>query len=165
MATITLKGNPIQTIGTIPKVGSTAPDFKLVKNDLSEVSLSDYSGKRKVLNIFPSIDTPICATSVKNFNETAASLKNTVVLCIAKDLPFALKRFCGAENIKNVESLSAFRSNFAKDYQVEITEGPLVGLCSRVILVLDENNKVIYNEQVPEIGQEPNYQKALDALK
>jgi len=159
MATITLRGNPIETSGTLPAVGASAPDFKLLKQDLSRTSLKDFPGK-KVLNIFPSIDTPVCATSVRKFNELA-SKKGVAVLCIAEDLPFALKRFCGAENLDKVTPLSAFRSSFGKDYGVEITSGPLSGLTSRAIVVLDENDKVIYTEQVPEIGQEPNYEAAL----
>lgn len=164
MAKITFKGNPINTSGDLPKVGSAAKDFKLVKTDLSEVSLASYAGKKKVLNIFPSIDTATCATSVRQFNSKAADLKNTVVLCVSADLPFAQKRFCGAEGITNVDATSTFRSSFAKDYGLELLESPLKGLCSRAVLVLDENNKVIYAEQVPEIGSEPNYDKALASL-
>jgi thiol peroxidase len=162
MATITLKGNPIETSGSLPAVGQSAPDFKLLKQDLTRVSLKDFPGK-KVLNIFPSIDTPVCAASVRKFNEHA-SKKGVTVLCISEDLPFALKRFCGAENLDKVTSLSAFRSTFSKDYGLEIMSGPLSGLSSRSIVVLDENNKVIYNEQVPEIAQEPNYDAALAKL-
>lgn len=164
MASITFKGNPIQTSGNLPEVGSQGPDFKLVKSDLSEASLADYAGKKKILNIFPSLDTGICAISVRKFNEKAAGLNNTAVLCISADLPFAQNRFCGAEGIKNVETLSCFRSSFAEDYGLKMTEGPLVGLCSRALVVLDENNKVVYTEQVPEIAQEPGYDKALGAL-
>jgi len=162
MATITLKGNPIETSGSLPAVGQSAPDFKLLKQDLTRVSLKDFPGK-KVLNIFPSIDTPVCAASVRKFNELA-SKKGVTVLCIAEDLPFALKRFCGAENLDKVTPLSAFRSTFSKDYGLEIMSGPLSGLSSRSIIVLDENNKVLYNEQVPEIAQEPNYDAALAQL-
>ena len=165
MAKITLKGNSIKTLGELPKVGSKAPDFQLIRNDLSEVTLKDFSGKRKILSIFPSIDTPVCATSVKKFNEVVSKLGNAVVLNISMDLPFAHKRFCGAEGIKGVETLSAFRSNFGKDYQIQITESGMKGLFGRAILVLDENNKVLYCELVPEIAQEPNYDKALEALK
>lgn len=165
MANITLKGNPIHTSGNLPKVGSKAPDFTLVRNDLSEVSLKDFSGKKKILSIFPSIDTPVCATSVKKFNEIASQIGNTVVLNISMDLPFAHKRFCGAEGIKGVETLSCFRSSFAKDYHVELTDSAMVGLCARAILVLDEKNKILYSELVPEIAQEPNYDKALNAVK
>ncbi|MFM8313862.1 MAG: thiol peroxidase [Deltaproteobacteria bacterium] len=165
MSQVTLKGNPFNTIGNLPKVGSTAPDFKLTKSDLSEATLNSYAGKRKVLNIFPSVDTPTCATSVRKFNERAAALKNTVVLCISADLPFAQKRFCAAEGIANVESLSTFRSHFSKDYQLEMADSPLKGLCSRAVIVLDENNKILHAEQVSEIANEPNYESALAALK
>lgn len=165
MATITLKGNTIHTVGELPKTGSKAPDFKLVKTDLSEVSLATYKGKRKVLNVFPSVDTPTCATSVRTFNKEAADLPNTTVINVSFDLPFALKRFCGAEGINNVDSASCWRSTFAKDYGLTITEGPLTGLCSRAVVVLDENDNVLYSEQVPEIAQEPNYAKAIAALK
>lgn len=159
MATITLRGNPVETSGELPAVGSTAPDFSLLKQDLTRVSLKDFPGK-KVLNIFPSIDTPVCATSVRKFNQLVAD-KGVTVLAISEDLPFALKRFCGAEGIEKVVPLSAFRSSFGKDYGVELKTGPLAGLCSRAVVVLDENNKVVYAEQVPEIGQEPNYDAAL----
>ncbi len=165
MASITLKGNKISTLGTLPAVGSKAPDFKLVKTDLSDVTLETYKGKRKVLNIFPSVDTPTCATSVRKFNVEAASLPNTVVLCISADLPFALKRFCGAEGISNVDALSTFRGTFAKDYKLQISDSVLAGLCSRAVIILDENNKVLYTEQVPEISQEPDYTKAVQTLK
>jgi thiol peroxidase len=165
MATITLKGNQIHTSGNLPAKGSQAPAFKLIRNDLSEVTLDTYAGKKKVLNIFPSIDTPTCATSVRKFNQEAAQMANTAVLNISADLPFAQKRFCGAEGITNAESLSTFRSSFGKDYGLNIAEGPLAGLCSRAVIVLDEKNNVIYTEQVPEIGQEPNYTGALQAIK
>jgi len=165
MAQITFKGTPISTIGELPAKGSFAPDFTLVKQDLSETTLADYKGKRLVLNIFPSIDTGVCATSVRQFNEKAAALKNTVVLCVSMDLPFAQARFCGAEGIKNVVTASAFRSVFGDHYGVIIAEGPLVGLFSRAVVVLDEAGKVIYTEQVPEIAQEPDYDATLDALK
>jgi len=164
MASITLKGNVINTLGDLPAVGSKSAEFSLIRNDLSEVTLGDFSGKKKILNIFPSVDTPVCATSTKKFNEEVSKVDNIVVLCISADLPFAQKRFCGAEGIDKVETLSAFRSSFGKDYQVEIIDGPLKGLLSRAILVLDENNKVLYTEQVPEIAQEPNYEKALASL-
>lgn len=165
MASITLKGKPVQTCGTLPDVGKTAPDFTLVRTDLTEVSLSAYAGKRKVLNIFPSIDTPTCALSVRRFNQDAAELPDAVVLCISADLPFAHKRFCGAEGIANVEALSCFRSTFAKDYGVEIVDLPLKGLCSRAVVVLDEQNRVLYHEQVGEIANEPDYTRALAALR
>lgn len=164
MATITLKGNPIHTVGELPPVGVKAPGFQLTKVDLSQATLDQYAGKRKVLNIFPSVDTATCALSVRKFNEKAASLANTVVLCISADLPFAQKRFCGAEGIQNVEMLSTFRSSFAKEYGLQIADGPLAGLCSRSVIVLDENNKILATEQVAETAQEPNYEKALAAL-
>ena len=166
MAKITLKGNAIETIGELPAKASAAPDFTLVKTDLSEVSLSDYKGKKVVLNIFPSIDTPVCAASVRYFNKAAGESDNTVVLCISADLPFAHTRFCETDGLKNVESLSVFRSPaFGKDYGVTITTGPIAGLLSRAIVVIDGDGKVIHTEQVPEIAQEPNYDAALAALK
>ncbi|HAY39106.1 MAG TPA: thiol peroxidase [Desulfobacteraceae bacterium] len=165
MATITLKGTPIETIGDLPKVGEKAPAFTLTKRDLSETTLDDFDGKRIVLNIFPSIDTQVCATSVRRFNVEAAKLENSVVLCVSADLPFAHERFCGAEGIDDVLSLSSFRSEaFGKDYGVKITSGPLTGLMSRAVVIIDESVKVIYTEQVPEIVQEPNYEAALAAL-
>lgn len=165
MATVTLKGNALQTIGELPSIGSSAPDFQLTKNDLSTASLSDYKGKKVVLNIFPSIDTGTCAMSVRQFNKDAANFDNTTVLCVSKDLPFAQARFCGAEGIENVEMLSDFKSgNFGKAYQVSFTNGPLETLLSRSIVVLDENGKVTYTEQVPETVDEPNYKAALAAL-
>jgi thioredoxin-dependent peroxiredoxin len=165
MATITFKGTPIHTIGELPAKGSSAPDFALVKQDLSETVLADYKGKRLVLNIFPSIDTGVCAMSVRKFNEKAAALKNTVVLCVSMDLPFAQSRFCGAEGIKNVVPASSFRSAFGDHYGVTIADGPLAGLLSRAVVVVSETGKVLYTEQVPEIAQEPNYDAALAALK
>ncbi len=166
MAKISLQGNPINTIGELPKVGTQAPDFKLVAKDLSEKTLSDYKGKKLVLNIFPSLDTGTCAASVRRFNAEAAKMDNTVVLCISKDLPFAQARFCGAEGLDNVETLSDFRyGSFGKDYQLDIADGPLAALMSRVVVVVDEQGKVIYTEQVPEIVNEPNYEKAIESLK
>jgi thiol peroxidase len=166
MATITLKGNAIETIGTLPAQGATAPAFTLVKSDLSEVSLADYKGKKVVLNIFPSIDTSVCAASVRQFNKAAGEQADTVVLCISADLPFAAGRFCETEGLKNVETLSVFRSpDFGKNYGVTITTGPLAGLLSRAIVVIDRDGKVLHTEQVPEIVQEPNYQAALAVLK
>lgn len=165
MAEITLKGNKIHTKGNLPKVGDKVKDFKLVANDLSEVSLEKFAGKKKVLSIFPSVDTDTCAMSVRTFNKNVSELDNTVVINISKDLPFAQKRFCAAEGIKNVEVLSAFRSSFADDYELTITDGPLMGLCSRAIIVVDENNKVLYTEQVSEIANEPNYERILNSLK
>lgn len=166
MTKITLKGNPINTIGELPKVGSKAPNFRLVKNDLSIISLSDYLGSKIVLNIFPSLDTGVCAASVRRFNKEAASFSNTKVLCISRDLPFAQARFCGAEGIDKVETLSDFATGqFGKDYGLEIVDGPLANLHSRVVIVLDEKGIVKYSEQIPEITQEPDYTKALEVLK
>lgn len=165
MATITLGGNPIHTNGELPLKGSKAPDFQLVKTDLSTTTLSDYAGSKLVLNIFPSIDTGVCATSVRTFNQKASSLQNTKVLCISRDLPFAQKRFCGAEGIENVENLSDFKNgSFGVQYGLTITDGPLAGLHSRVVIVLDENGVVLHAEQVPDIAQEPNYDAALACL-
>ncbi len=164
MARITFKGSPVNTIGELPAKGNAAPDFTLVKQDLSDTSLSDYNGQKLVLNIFPSIDTGVCAASVRAFNEKAASLENTTVLCVSMDLPFALGRFCGAEGIENAVTASAFRSNFGDHYGVTIADGPLAGLLSRAVVVLDESGSVIYTEQVPEIAQEPEYEAALAAL-
>ena len=166
MANITLKGNAIQTIGNLPAKASAAPNFTLAKTDLSEVTLADYKGKKVVLNIFPSIDTPVCATSVRRFNKTAGELTDTVVLCISADLPFAHTRFCETDGLKNVESLSVFRNPaFGKDYGVTITTGPIAGLLSRAIVIIGTDGKVLYTEQVPEIAQEPDYDAALAALK
>lgn len=166
MAEITLKGNKIHTLGNLPIQGEEAPDFTLVKTDLSEGKLSDYKGKKVVLNIFPSLDTATCAASVRRFNAEASNLENTVVLCISKDLPFAQARFCGAEGLDNVITLSDFKTGqFGKKYQVEITDGPLEGLESRAVVIVDENGKVIYSQQVPEIVDEPDYESALAALK
>jgi thiol peroxidase len=165
MASITLGGNPINTSGELPAKGSKAPNFQLVKNDLSIASLSDFTGSKLVLNIFPSIDTGTCATSVRTFNAKASALTNTKVLCISRDLPFAQKRFCGAEGLEDVINLSDFKTgSFGKDYGLEIVDGPLAGLHSRAIVVLDENGTVIYTEQVSEIANEPNYELALAAL-
>lgn len=165
MASITLGGNPIHTSGELPKNGSKATDFNLIKTDLSPATLADFSGKRIVMNIFPSIDTGTCAQSVRTFNEQASKLENTTVLCISRDLPFAQKRFCGAEGLENVINLSDFKSGeFGKNYGLEMTDGPLSGLHSRVVIVLDENGTVIYAEQVGEIADEPNYEAALAVL-
>ena len=165
MATITLRGNAIQTNGDVPKAGTDAPGFRLVGGDLKDVSLHDFTGKRKVLNIFPSVDTPTCATSVRKFNEKASTLKDTVVLCISADLPFAQGRFCGAEGLKNVQNLSLMRGGaFAKDYGVLIENGPLAGLTARAVVVLDANNKVLHSELVGEIANEPNYDAAIKSL-
>jgi thiol peroxidase len=166
MATVTLKGNPIHTIGELPPVGSKAPNFKLVDGDLKDVSLESFQGKKKVLNIVPSLDTPVCATSTRKFNESASAHPNTTVLIVSSDLPFASKRFCTTEGLKNVVPLSLMRSrDFAKSYGVLITDGPLAGICARAVVVLDENDKVVYRQLVPEIGQEPDYAAALTALK
>ena len=165
MASITLGGNPIHTSGSLPETGSKATDFKLVKTDLSTTSLSDFLGKKVVLNIFPSVDTGTCAQSVRTFNEKASKLDNTTVLCISRDLPFAQKRFCGAEGLENVVNLSDFKSGaFGKNYGLEMTDGPLAGLHSRVVIVLDENGIILYAEQVGEIADEPNYEAALSVL-
>ncbi len=165
MATVTLKGSEIHTIGTLPEKGSTAPDFNLTRGDLTQARLNDYKGKKLVLNIFPSVDTGTCAQSVREFNKKAAGLENTRVLCISKDLPFAQSRFCGAEGIENVEMLSDFRDgNFGKAYGLTFTDGPLAPLLSRAVVVLDTNGKVCYTEQVPEIVDEPDYSAALEAL-
>jgi thiol peroxidase len=165
MASITLGGNPINTNGELPKVGAKAPSFTMTKNDLSIATLQDFEGSKLVLNIFPSIDTATCATSVRKFNEQASQLSNTKVLCISRDLPFAQKRFCGAEGLENVINLSDFKDgSFGKNYGLEITDSVLAGLHSRVVIVIDETGTVLYSEQVPEIADEPNYNAALAAL-
>jgi thiol peroxidase len=165
MADITLKGNPINTIGNLPEVGSKASEFSLKTVALATNSLADFIGKNVVLNIFPSVDTGTCATSVREFNKQAAQLENTVVLCISKDLPFAQARFCGAEGIENVVMLSDFATgSFGKDYGLEITNGPLANLHSRAVIVLDTNGKVIHTEQVPDIVDEPNYEAAINVI-
>ncbi|TCD47309.1 thiol peroxidase [Chlorobium sp. N1] len=165
MATITLKGNTIHTSGSLPAVGSEAPFFCLVRTDLSEAGPADFAGKRMVLNIFPSLDTAVCAASVRRFNQEASSLDNTVVLCISADLPFAHNRFCEVEGLKDVIPLSVFRSpEFGAEYGVAITDGPLKGLLSRAVVVVDADGRVAYSEQVPEIVQEPDYAAALKAL-
>ena len=165
MASITLGGNPIHTNGELPTVGSKATDFNLIKTDLGIATLADFSGSKVVLNIFPSIDTGTCATSVRTFNEKASSLSNTKVLCISRDLPFAQKRFCGAEGLENVINLSDFKDgSFGKNYGLEIVDGPLAGLHSRVVIVLDENGTILHTEQVSEIANEPNYEAALAVL-
>lgn len=164
MAKITFKGNPIHTAGSLPATGAHVPDFHLVAGDLSEASLATFAGKKKVFNIFPSVDTGVCATSVRTFNKRAAGLVNVVVLNVSMDLPFAQKRFCGAEGIDGVVNLSAFRSDFGSTWGATMNEGPLKGLLSRAVVVTDENNKVLHVEQVPEIAQEPDYDAALKAL-
>lgn len=166
MATITLKGNPVQTLGNLPKRGEKAKDFNLIKNDLSVSSLKDFKGNKLVLNIFPSLDTGTCAASVRQFNKLASELPNTKVLCISRDLPFAQARFCGAEGLTNVITLSDFATGeFGKNYGLEIIDGPLKHLHSRVVIVLNEEAKVVYTEQVPEIVNEPNYDEAIKHLK
>lgn len=165
MADITFQGDPITTVGNLPEKGAQAPAFTLVGTDLSDVTLKDFAGKQLVINIFPSIDTGVCQASVRAFNEKAGGRDNTVVLNVSKDLPFAQERFCAAEGIDNVVSASAFRSSFGEDYGVTMTAGPLEGLLSRAVVVVDAEGSVVYTEQVPEIGQEPDYEAALGALK
>src|SRR5262245_12750466 len=166
MATVTLAGNPIELAGSFPKVGQTAPPFTLVGKDLKPVALKDFAGKRKVLNIVPSLDTPTCATSTRKFNEQASGLNNTVVLAVSADLPFAMGRFCTTENIANVIPASVFRNReFLKNYGVDITDGSLAGVAARAVVVIDENDKVVHSELVPEIKNEPNYDAALAKLK
>jgi thiol peroxidase len=166
MAQVTLKGNPIHTNGELPAVGAAAPAFKLTGADLKDVSLADYKGKRKILNIVPSLDTPTCATSTRKFNEQASKLANTVVLVVSADLPFASKRFCTTEGLQNVVPLSLMRDkNFAKDYGVLIQDGPLQGVTARAVVVIDENDKVVHRQLVPEIAQEPDYDAALKAAR
>lgn len=165
MTQITLAGNPIEVAGDFPAVNSQVENFTLVSNGLENVELANFAGKRKVLNIFPSIDTGICATSVRVFNQKATNLENTVVLCISADLPFAQARFCGAEGIENAQTLSTFRNKALHEVLgVSIATGPLAGLTARAVIVLDENNKVLHSELVPEIKQEPNYEAALAVL-
>ncbi|KAJ5078120.1 thiol peroxidase [Anaeramoeba ignava] len=165
-ASITLKGNLIHTIGNLPEKNSKAPDFSLTSKTLEDKSLSDFKDKKVVLNIFPSLDTEVCAASVRKFNKEAGNLKDTVVLCVSRDLPFAQNRFCVAEGLNNVITLSEMKdSNFSEKYGVKITDGPLKGLMSRSVVILDKNHNIIYTQQVPEITQEPNYKNALDALK
>jgi thiol peroxidase len=166
MANITHRGNPIHTSGELPRVGSAAPDFTLTAGDLKDVSLADFKGKKKVLNIVPSLDTPVCATSTRKFNESAGKLPNVAVLVVSADLPFASKRFCTTEGLSNVTPLSLMRSKkFAQDYGILITDGALAGVTGRAVVVVDEHDKVTYTQLVPEIGQEPDYDKALAALK
>jgi thiol peroxidase len=166
MATVSLRGNPVEVAGELPAMGAVAPAFSLTKTDLGDTTLSDYAGKNVVLNIFPSIDTPTCATSVRTFNQHAAGRDNTVVLCISADLPFAHKRFCEVESIENVVPLSTFRApTFADDYGVRLASGPLAGLTARAVVVVYANGTVAHTELVPEIGQEPDYDAALAALK
>lgn len=166
MAKITLKGKPLHTVGELPEVGSQAPDFKLTGTDFNDITLSDFSGKKVVLNIFQSLDTSVCANSVRRFNEEASKLPNTVVICASRDLPFAHDRFCSTEGLDKVISASELRDfNFGNDYGVRIQDGSRASLLSRAVVIIDENGKVIYTEQVPEIAQEPNYEAAINALK
>ncbi len=166
MATVTLHGLPMHTVGDLPRIGTQAPEFILTKKDLTDTRLSDYKGHKVLLNIFPSIDTGICAMSVRRFNSEAVNLGDTRVLCISRDLPFAHARFCGAEGIDKVESLSILRDlNFGVDYGTALKDGPMAGLMARVVMILDENGIVQYVQIVPEIGQEPNYEDAILALK
>ncbi|WP_122672733.1 thiol peroxidase [Pseudomonas viridiflava] len=166
MAQVTFKGGPVQVNGELPKNGSAAPAFTLVGAGLGDMTLQEFAGKRKVLNIFPSVDTPTCATSVRKFNAQANDVANAVVLCISADLPFAQARFCGSEGLENVKNLSTFRSaDFSENYGVAIADGPLKGLTARAVVVLDENDKVLHSELVSEIAEEPNYEAALAVLK
>ena len=164
MSSVTFKGNPVNVAGSLPAVGSQAPAFSLVAGDLSDKTLADFAGKRKVLNIFPSIDTPVCAASVRHFNQDAAGLADTAVLCISADLPFAQGRFCGAEGIENVLVGSTFRSSFASAYGAQTVDGPLAGLCARSVVVVDADGTVTYTELVPETTQEPDYDAAVASL-
>ena len=165
MATVTLRGNPINTSGELPEVGSQAPDFTVTGGDLSEITLDQFEGKNLILNIYPSVDTPTCAASTRAFNQRAAGRDDTAVLCVSQDLPFAFGRFCGAEGIENVKTGSLFRNDsFLDDYGVKIVDGPLRGLAARAVVIVDGDGKVKYTELVPEIGQEPDYDAALAAL-
>ncbi|KQR91503.1 peroxidase [Chryseobacterium sp. Leaf180] len=165
MSKITLGGNEVNTIGQLPAEGTTIKDFALVDSGLNVKTLENFTGKRKIFNIFPSVDTGICAQSARKFNEEASQLDNAVIINVSKDLPFALKRFCAAEGIDNAETLSDFRGSFGDDFGVTMTDSPMKGLLSRAVIVTDENNKVLYTEQISEIGHEPNYENALNALK
>lgn len=166
MATVTLRGKPIHTIGELPPLGSRASDFRLTRVDLSDVTLADFTGKKKILNIVPSLDTHVCATSAKKFNERATQVENTVILTISRDLPFAQKRFCEAEKIEGVITLSDLRDrSFGKSYGVEMVDGPLAGLLARAIVVLDTSDRVVYTQLVPEIAMEPDYEQALKAVQ
>lgn len=165
MAQVTLKGNPVTTIGELPALGSQAPAFTLTKGDLSEMTNADLVGKRTILNIFPSIDTPTCAKSTRTFNELASALTNTAVVCVSADLPFAQGRFCGAEGLNNVQTASSFRSNFGNAFGVTLTDSVLKGVLARAVVVLDEQGTVVHTELVGEIANEPNYDAAINALK
>jgi len=164
MAVITLNGSPLHTIGTLPPIGTSAPDFIVTKTDLSEIRLSNYRGKKIILNIFPSLDTPTCSAAMHKFNEVASELSQILILCISEDLPFAQQRFCTAEHLQNVQPVSVFRNpEFGKQYGVTIIDGPLTGLLSRAVVVIDEQEKIIYTEQVKELSNEPNYEAMLRA--
>lgn len=166
MAKITFGGNPANTIGDLPKIGSKAPEFKLTTTQLEDTTLSDFGQVKKLLNIFPSVNTGVCSASVRKFNEQASAIDNVKVLCISKDLPFSQEQFCAAEGLENVVMLSDFKTGqFGKDYHLTMADSKFQGLLSRVVMVLDEDNTILYSEQVPEIGQEPDYEKALNALK
>ncbi|MBT8144631.1 MAG: thiol peroxidase [Gammaproteobacteria bacterium] len=164
MATVTLKGNPCNTSGDLPAVGASAPAFELTNGKLEDVSLADFSGKKKLISVFPSVETPVCAISTKKFNDHARDNADTVMLMVSTDLPFAQARFCGDEGLENVHTLSTFRSNFAREYGLLLVDGPLAGLTARAVLVLDENDKVVYTQLVSEIAEEPDYEGALAAL-
>lgn len=166
MAQVTFQGTPVHTIGDLPGVGTQAPDFVLTKTDLSDISMNDVLGKRLVMNIFPSVDTPVCATSVRRFNADFSEFKNTVVLCISRDLPFALGRFCGSEGLENVIPVSELRTlDFGKLYGVRITDGPLAGLLARSVVIVDSTGRIIYRQLVPEITKEPDYESVLKTLQ
>lgn len=166
METISFKGSPCHTFGNIPAVGSKAPDFTLVSPELKELHFADYQGKRVVLNVFPSLDTSVCAASVRRFNKEASSLNNAVVLCVSMDLPFAAGRFCTAEGLDNVTPASAFRSpEFSKNYGLQLVDGPLAGLLARAVIIIDEKGNVAYSDLVEEITDEPKYDEALDVLR
>ena len=164
MASVTLKGNPFNTVGQLPSIRQTAPNFVLTSAGLADISLANFAGQRLVLNIFPSVDTPTCATSVRTFNQAPNQLENTQVLCVSADLPFAQGRFCGAEGLTKVQVASSFRSDFGQQYGVSFTDGPLRGLLSRAVVVIDETGKVVYTQQVAETADEPDYNAALAAL-
>ncbi len=164
MAQTALRGNPVNLVGDLPAVGDAAPSFSLTADNLSQLTAADFPGKNIVLNIFPSIDTPVCATSVRTFNQRAAGLDDTVVLCVSADLPFAQKRFCGAEGIENVKTASSFRSDFGQVYGVTLADGPMAGLLARAVVVLDSLGDVVHSQLVPEIAQEPDYDAALSSI-
>lgn len=165
MATVNFKGQPVKTIGKLPEVGSKAPEFTLVAQDLSEINLGNFAGKKKIINIVPSLDTGVCATSAKKFQEAIRKEPDAVLISVSMDLPFAQSRFCKSESVDQKQVLSCFRSSFPKDYGVQLIEGPLKGLCSRAVVVLDKDNKVIYVQQVPEITQEPDYDSVMKSIK